>query len=258
MHMLETRCQRLYAYRTWGTSFVEHLDAIGALGDWLTLAHMVWVDDGDLPLLNERHVGVAHNPSSNLRLHSGIAPLHAFLRAGIAVGVGLDGHALDDDQDYWRELRLAGTLANYRAGVDADQTVRAADLLLVCARHSAAITFGAAPLPAGGFRVGDLADLVLVDWTALCGGWTPDGYPAPDEGPSFLLRHASRDQVRHVMIGGEWRLRDGQAVGIDERALAAEIRAVLAAQDWDALRARRAAAAQLAAHIRRFYAAWDG
>lgn len=75
MHLLETRYQRQYAMRRWDKSFVRHLDEIGALGPWLTCAHMVWVDEDDLPLLAQRGVGVAHNPSSNLRLRSGIAPV---------------------------------------------------------------------------------------------------------------------------------------------------------------------------------------
>lgn len=107
MHLLETRYQRTYARQRWAISFPQHLDAIGALGPWLTLAHMVWVAPDDLPLLAERGVGVAHNPSSNLRLRSGIAPPRAMLTAGVQVGIGLDGQALNDDQDMLRELRLA-------------------------------------------------------------------------------------------------------------------------------------------------------
>jgi len=107
MHMLETRYQRAYARRRWGTTFPQHLDALGALGPWLTLAHMVWAEPDDAALLAERGVGVAHNPSSNLRLRSGVAPLPELLAAGVALGVGLDGHTLDEDQDMLRELRLA-------------------------------------------------------------------------------------------------------------------------------------------------------
>ena len=113
MHMLESPYQRDYAWRTWGRGFIEQLDSMGALGEWADPgAH--GVERGRRPgaLLAARGVCVAHNPSSNLRLRSGIAPIARYRQAGVNVGIGMDGHTLDDDQDYLREMRLAFTLGN--------------------------------------------------------------------------------------------------------------------------------------------------
>ena len=175
MHMLETQYQRIYAYKTWGKSFIRHLDDIGALGDWLTLAHMVWVEDDDIELLADRGVGVAHNISSNLRLRSGIAPVARMKAAGVKVGIGLDGHTLDDDQDFLREMRLAWTIGN-RYGMAAVD-LSAETVWRMGTNVAADITFGA-DSPLGELKVGGLADLILLDWDAVKGKMGAGQLPA--------------------------------------------------------------------------------
>lgn len=253
MHMLETKYQRLYAYRTWGKSFIRHLDEIGALGNWLTLAHMVWMDEEDRELLGARRVGMVHNVSSNLRLRSGI-PTRYMLVDNTAIG--LDGHSLDDDQDYWRELRLAWKVMMLKRPALPSLDGLAEAFLKLALMASARITFGFTGM-LGRMEPGMAADMQLIDFDAVRGAWVPDGYPEPDDVPAFLLHRANKSHVRHVMVGGRWCVRDGKCVTLDEASIAGEIRAALAAQDRSALRERRQAAAQLAPHIRRFYAAWE-
>lgn len=250
MHMLETAYQRIYAFKRWGKSFIQHLADIGVLGPWLTLAHMVWIEADDLPLLAEYGVGVAHNPSSNLRLRSGVAPVPAMLQHGIKVGVGLDGQALDDDQDYLRELRLAWTLAN-RPGADA-QTVTAAEVLQMGTHSGSAITLGT-DTPLGALRPGALADLVLLDWPGIQGAWSSPEAPVLD----ILLRRASKQQVVHMLVNGEWVVRDRKSTRIDETEVIAEIRENLKRYDPAVLAQTLAAAKTLAPYLRRFYATWD-
>ena len=185
MHMLETRYQRIYAYKTWGKSFIRHLEEIGALGEWLTLAHMVWVEDDDIALLAERGVGVAHNISSNLRLRSGIAPIAMMAAGGVAVGIGLDGQTLDDDQDFLREMRLAWTVGNQSGMAAAD--LDAESVWRMGTEVAADISFGA-EAPLGELAVGGLADLVLLDLGAIKGQWAPADYPPRELLPAFLLR----------------------------------------------------------------------
>jgi cytosine/adenosine deaminase-related metal-dependent hydrolase len=246
MHLLETRYQRAYAERTWGASFVRHLEALGALGPWLTLAHMVWVNDADLALLAERKVGVVHNPSSNLRLRSGLAPIPAMVASGIRLGIGLDGQALDDDQDYLRELRLAWTLAN-RPGAGSP-TLAARQFLGMGTRSGAALTLEGAPL--GGLAVGDLADLVLLDWEAVRGVWaSPELDPA-----ELLLRRGARRHVTDVMVGGRWTVRAGRPTQLDLDEVAAGLRrSVRRAADGAPAEHARA----LAPYLRAFYRGWD-
>ncbi len=247
MHMLESRYQREYAFRTWGHSFVTQLDRLGALGDWLTLAHMVWTESEDVDLLAARGVSVAHNPGSNLRLRSGIAPVAHYRQAGVNVGVGMDGHTLDDDQDFLRELRLAHTLGN-RPGAGAAE-LQALEVLAMATCCGASATFGA-EAPLGSLNEGWLADLVLLDWQAVRGDWCPPHYPADAHLPDFLLRRATRQHVRHVMIHGAWMLRDGQHTRLDEDVLNQTVREELAQQETPL-------PDSLGPYLRRFYAAWD-
>ncbi|MEA4964592.1 MAG: amidohydrolase family protein [Oscillospiraceae bacterium] len=107
MHLLETRYQAIYAQKEWGCSFIEHYEKIGFLGPWLSCAHMIWLSDTDQKLLRQYDVLPINNPSSNIRLRSGVFPLRELIEKEIPVALGLDGCAFDDDQDYLREMRTA-------------------------------------------------------------------------------------------------------------------------------------------------------
>ncbi len=245
MHMLETRYQRRYAFRQWNKGFIQHLDDIGALGDWLTLAHMVWIEETDADLLAERGARVAHNPSSNLRLRSGVAPIPALHQAGVIVGIGLDGHGLDDDQDFLREMRLAFTLANRPDALEVSPLA----VLEMGTRNGALITFGERS-PLGMLAAGRLADIVLVDWSGVKGAWCPPHLPAEWHVPEFFLRRATRNHVRHVMVHGDWVLRDGQHTGLDESEVTRAVQDALANQSPPD-------PSPLSPHIRRFYTTWE-
>ena len=107
MHLLETKYQYIYAQRKWGCSFIQHYKEIGFLGPWVSFAHTVWLTKEDMKILAESGAMIVTNPSSNLRLKSGTAPLKSMVEAGVIVGLGLDGCSFDDDQDYLREIRVA-------------------------------------------------------------------------------------------------------------------------------------------------------
>jgi cytosine/adenosine deaminase-related metal-dependent hydrolase len=213
---------------------------------------MVWVDEADLPLLAERSVSIAHNPSSNLRLRSGVAPIANMNKAGIRLGIGLDGHTLDEDQNYLREMRLAWTLSN-RPGAESP-TVSPEAIFHMGTVSGAEATFGTGT-PLGQLAPDYLADVVLLDWAGVRGAWSPDGYPIPEQAIPFLLRKANRQHIRHVMLNGQWVVHDGRSTTLDEGAIALAIREQLAAQmnqpgQTEVIR-------KLLPHLRRFYALWD-
>ena len=247
MHMLETRYQQIYAQTTWGKSFIRHLEDIGALGAWLTLAHMVWLEDDDIELLADRGVGVVHNISSNLRLRSGIAPVARLVAAGVKVGIGLDGLTLDDDQDFLREMRLAWTIGNMSGMAAPD--LGAETVWRMGTDIAAAVTFGE-DVVLGRLEVGGLADLTLLDFEAVTGKWAPVDYPSRELLSPFLLRRARREDVRHVMVGGAWVVRDGEHKTVDVQEVAREI--------WERLQfAEGGPSLRLDGYLRKFYQAWD-
>ena len=112
MHLLESRRQREWLDGTYRQGIVRYLDDIGLLSPRLTVAHGVHLTDEECALMAERGVTVAVNTSCNLRMRSGVAPVARFMHHGLAFGFGLDGCAHDDDQDYFRDLRLAWRLHN--------------------------------------------------------------------------------------------------------------------------------------------------
>ena len=254
MHMLETRYQRQYAYRRWGKSFLRHLDDIGALGPWLYLAHMIWVEPEDMYLLAERGVGIATQPGSNLRVRSGVANVPAMLQAGVRVGIGLDGYTLDDDQDYLREMRLAWTLAN--RPLYSSPVIPSSSIWRMGTAGGAAITLGADVL-LGKLAPGYLADLVLLDypfWLEDLGTGDGEEWCNPLD---ILLRSATHQHVRQVMVNGRWVVRDGKSTTLDEAEIVARIHENLAHQRGVDRRKAVIAARTLAPHLRRFYASWD-
>ena len=110
IHVLETKYQRAYFHRTYGKSAVEWLDQLQFLTPNVSLAHGVWLSEQDIGLVAQRRSALVHNPSSNLRLKSGIAPLTLIRRAGILLALGLDSSTLNDDMDMLQEMRLSANL----------------------------------------------------------------------------------------------------------------------------------------------------
>jgi 5-methylthioadenosine/S-adenosylhomocysteine deaminase len=251
MHLLETKLQTYSARHLWGTSSVQHLAKIGALGPWLTLAHMVWAEEEDLPLLAEKGVGIAHNPSSNLRLRSGIAPIEKMIAAGVSVGVGLDGFSLDNDQDYLRELRLAWVLGN-KPGPSAIP-VSQADAWRMGTSGGVEVSFGE-QTRLGRLAPGYLADLTLIDFEAAQGVWFfPEASPL-----DVLLQHGTRHHVKHVMVNGQWVVKDGKALRLDEDEVVSTIQQQLSSQKNDlAQRTLMDSLNKLTPHIKKYYQGWE-
>jgi cytosine/adenosine deaminase-related metal-dependent hydrolase len=169
---------------------------------------------------------------------------------GLKLCVVVDGHALDYDQDYFLELRLAWTLAN-RPGAAAP-TIRADQILHMGTRGGSTITFGE-NAPLGVLKPGALADLVLLDWAGVQGVWASPEIPTLD----LLLRRSASKHVVHVLVNGEWVVRNGKSTRVDEQAVIAAIRDNLNRYDPTVLAQNSAAAKALAPYLRRFYASWD-
>src|SRR4051812_7684752 len=129
MHLLETRYQRDWADQNFPDGIVRYLDSIRLLSPRLTLAHCAWARPDELALIAERGATISVNTSSNLHLRSGIAPLSEMMRQGCRVALGLDGAALDEDDDALREMRLADLLhggTGFRLDVARAQILNAA------------------------------------------------------------------------------------------------------------------------------------
>lgn len=214
MHLLETRYQRIWADRNFPRGIVRHLDAIGLLSPRLTLAHCVWARPDELELLAERGVTIAVNSSSNLVLRSGIAPLAAMLAKGCRVALGIDGGALDDDDDALRELRLAYLLhagRGFKVAVGRDAMLR-----LAFANGRFAVT----NVDDGGtISPGAPADLLLLDWSAIDDDRLRDDIDAL----GLLLARATAHHIRELIVAGRTIMIGGKVTGVDFAAARDEV-----------------------------------
>ncbi|HEY9616349.1 MAG TPA: amidohydrolase [Microcoleaceae cyanobacterium] len=164
LHLLETQAQKLLAQEKYGCSAVQHLKHLGFLNHRTSLAHCVWLDQADIEMLATTQATVVHNPLSNLRLGSGIAPVLKYRQAGINVTFGCDGSASNDSQDLLEAIKIGSMLHNvtdldYRHWLTPRQAVEMASL-------GGASGLGMAE-QFGSLTIGKQADLVLYDLMSL-------------------------------------------------------------------------------------------
>lgn len=213
IHIHETAQEITDSLAQHGVRPLARLEKAGLLGPGLIAVHSVHLDDREIELFARYGCSVAHCPSSNLKLASGIAPVGKLLRAGVNVGLGSDGAASNNRLDLIAEMHLAALLAKGGSG---DATTMPAHQALACATLSGARALGLQD-KIGSIVPGKLADLTAVN-LATCG-------LSPCYGPvSHLVYAAGREQVSDVWIGGERRLADGKLVNLDESAIRAKAR----------------------------------
>ncbi len=176
-------------------------------------AHCVHVDAGEIKTLLHHKVGVAHNPSSNLKLASGFAPVNSMLEAGLQVGIGTDGAASNNDLDMFEEMRLAAFIAKATSG---DPTMLPAAQVLSMATRMGAQACQLGDIT-GSLEVGKRADLILVDTSRV--HTSPRFKREPEAIFAQLVYSAQASDVTDVMVNGRWLMRDRQLLTIVEADL---------------------------------------
>ncbi len=209
IHLLETRAQKLLAQERYSGSAVTHLKQIGFLNNRTSLAHAVWLDDAEIQLLAETKATVVHNPVSNLRLGSGIAPVLKYRAAGINLAFGCDGAASNDAQDLLEAIKL-GTILHAVTDPDYQHWLTPYEAIEMAALGGAR-GVGLADL-VGSLSVGKTADLVLYDLTH------PSLQPCTDPIQLLVLGRPSQ-VVERVWINGKLIVIDGKVATIDAQQL---------------------------------------
>ncbi|MBX7454440.1 amidohydrolase [Mycolicibacterium sp. 3033] len=214
VHVLETKMQAVTGREFYGSTLVEYLNSLGVLTDRATLAHGIWLTDGDIDLLGDAGASVAHNPISNLKLGSGIAPWRALLDAGVTIGLGSDGLSSNDSARMFDVVKSAALLHKVTEP-DFDAWPTAEEVLWAATRggaRSARLTD-----EVGAIAPGRKADLVLLDLASL--NFTPVNDIA-----QHLVYVENGDSITEVWVNGEVVVRDRRCLHIDEDAVLAEIR----------------------------------
>jgi cytosine/adenosine deaminase-related metal-dependent hydrolase len=214
MHLFETRYQRGYLDQLYGGDAVKFLDRIGLLSPRLTLAHCVWARPDELELLAARGVTISTNSSSNLKLRSGVAPVAKMLGCGCRVAMGIDGGALDDDDDMLRELRLTHLL---HLGSGFTPKASENDILTVASKTGRLSVTNSAE--GGLIEAGAPADLMLLDYDAL-----DDDALRDDLDPvNLVFSRATARHMRELIVAGRTVVREGRVLGIDLEAARKEV-----------------------------------
>jgi 5-methylthioadenosine/S-adenosylhomocysteine deaminase len=212
IHVAETRRERDEALAKWGKSPVGELDSLGILTGRTVAAHCVWVDDADIAILKARGTGVAHCPSSNMMLASGVAPVVKMLAAGLNAGLGTDGPAgSNNDFDLMEEMDLAAKLQKVTSG---DPRALSAAQAFEMATIGGARALGLAK-EIGSLEPGKRADLITMRLDV------PNAAPLYDV-VSQIVYALKGAGVRDSMVNGRLLLRDRRPLTLDQDAILAK------------------------------------
>jgi cytosine/adenosine deaminase-related metal-dependent hydrolase len=210
-HLAETVEEEEYCRELYGCSPVEYLDRLGWLADDVWCAHCVHLSDAEVARFGETGTGVAHCPTSNLRLGAGVAPVRGLLDAGVRVGLGVDGSASNERSDLHAEVKQALLVARGRGGGEA---MTAREALRLATRGGASVLRRE---DIGSLEPGKEADLAV---------WRTDGLAlggAEDLVAGLVLSGPHR--VERLVVGGEDVVRSAALVHADEAEIARAHRA---------------------------------
>src|SRR5712691_719433 len=211
IHFAETEDEVRIAREQHNMTPTAYLESIGFWGPRTLGAHGIWVTDDDIRILQRRGVGVSHNPESNMKLASGAAPVTKYLAAGVALGLGTDGAASNNDLDMFEAMRQASFLAKHATR---DPTAVPAQTALDLATIGGARALGMEKL-IGSIEPGKRADIVTVAMRA------PRQTPMYDP-VSHLVYVTRGDDVRTTIVNGRILMKDRQVRTLDRTAVIAD------------------------------------
>jgi 5-methylthioadenosine/S-adenosylhomocysteine deaminase len=204
IHVSESPFELQYSQDIYGMTSIELYESIGFFEGPTIAAHVVWPTEKEIPILRDRKVGVIHNPTSNMKIASGISPVTEMLAAGVRVGLGTDGAASNNDLDMWEEMRLAALLQK----VDRmDPEALPATTVLSMATSGGATAIGLGDR-IGSLEAGKRADLIQVAFEDVHHIPTYDVI-------SHLVYVTDEQDVASVLVDGKVLMKDRKILTID-------------------------------------------
>ncbi len=204
IHTAETKDEYVSIQTKHHTTPVKYLDKIGIIDQNTLLVHAVWLDNDDIEIMAKRRASVSHNPESNMKLASGIAPVPALLKAGVTVGLGTDGCASNNNLDLFSEMDTAAKLHKVNT---MDPTVMDAVTVLKMATIDGAKSLGLQDI-IGSLEVGKKADVIIID--------TRKPHLIPVYNPvSHIVYAAKGSDVQDVIVDGKVLLKNRKLLTVD-------------------------------------------
>lgn len=216
-HLAETEDEEQFCLQKFGHRPVAYMQELEWVGEDVWFAHAIWVNDREIEVFARHGCGVAHCPSSNMRLASGIAPIKEYLAAGVKVGLGVDGSASNDSSHMLAEARQAMLLARLKEGItgfslsnDPTRTLMTARDALWLATRGGAAVLGRTDI--GSLEVGKCADFFAINLNRL-------DYAGALHDPVAAAVFCHPVRADYTVVGGRFVVRKGQLVTVDEQQL---------------------------------------
>lgn len=199
-HLAETHDEEAFCLRQFGLRPVDLMEDLGWLRDDVWFAHMVVLSDNDIEKLSAARVGMAHCPSSNMTLGSGIAPVAELKNTDVRIGLAVDGSASNDTSNMIREVRNAMLLQRVHYGADA---LTAREALYMATMGGARVLDRQDEI--GSIEIGKAADLIAFDLNDIA-------FAGALADPVAAVVHCAGDRVDFSMVNGQWRVRESELV----------------------------------------------
>jgi 5-methylthioadenosine/S-adenosylhomocysteine deaminase len=205
-HASENRTEIEMVERETGERNISYLHSVGITGRHVALAHCIHLDDTELEILSTTDTNVAHCPSSNLKLGSGIAPIKEMLERGISVSIGADGSPCNNRLDMFTEMRTAALLQKVQHGADVLPARRVLRMATIDGAHALGLE-----KEIGSLEAGKRADLIIVNLDCL------HSSPRPMDIISAIVYSAQTSDVRDVFIDGQQVMRERNLLTLNEQ-----------------------------------------
>jgi 8-oxoguanine deaminase len=216
-HLAETEDEEQFCLQRFGHRPVGYMQQVDWVGEDVWFAHAVWVNEAEIQVFAQHHCGVAHCPTSNMRLASGIAPVKEYRAAGVNVGLGVDGSASNDGSDLLAEVRQAMLLARVKEGITGYSLSNDPNRKLLTARDALWLGTrgGAAVLgrdDIGSLEAGKCADFFTINLDRL-------DYAGALHDPVSAVIFCQPQHVDYTVVGGKFVVKQGHLVNLDEGML---------------------------------------
>ncbi len=216
-HLAETEDEEDFCLQKFGRRPVGYMQELGWIGQDVWFAHAIWINQAEVEIFARYGCGVAHCPTSNMRLASGIAPLQEYLEAGVKVGLGVDGSASNDSSNMLAEVRQAMLLARVREGLrgfsrsnDPSRRLLTARQALWLGTRGGAAVLGRSDI--GSLEPGKCADFFAIRLDRI-------EYAGALHDPLAAVIFCQPLRVDYTVVGGRIIVREGQMVTLDEKRL---------------------------------------
>lgn len=224
-HLAETEDEEQFCLQKFGHRPVGYMQEVDWLGDDVWFAHAVWVNAEEIQIFAKHKCGVAHCPTSNMRLASGIAPIREYRAAGVNVGLGVDGSASNDGSHLLAEIRQAMLLSRVKEGItgfsatpspagrgqgEGERKLMSAREALYLGTRGGAAVLGRKDI--GSLEPGKCADFFAINLNRL-------DYAGAQHDPVSAIVFCQPRKVDYTVVGGKFVVKEGQLVTVDERKL---------------------------------------